>query len=184
MTRREKARKAEAVPARPERGPMRRTSIRRALLWLVGNVEEVLCAVLLGAMLASVGLGVLFRFVLQDPLGWTEEVVLVCMVWACLLGASVATKHNEHILIDIVLVLVPTRIAQGMRVLAQGLVVAFLSLFAWQGLVLVDASKYTATTALGIPMVYVYAAVPVSAICMLVHNVRGLYALIRPGRGE
>ena len=45
------------------------------LSWLANNFEEVVTALLLGVMIVSVGLSVFFRYVLQKPFSWTEEVV-------------------------------------------------------------------------------------------------------------
>src|SRR5450756_1783471 len=96
------------------------------LLWLANNFEEVVTALLLGVMIVSVGLSVFFRYVLQKPFSWTEEVVLLCMVWMVFLGASIATKHNEHIVIDFVIALVPRGLARIMEIVSLVTVIAVL----------------------------------------------------------
>lgn len=151
----------------------------RALGWALNHFEEVVTAILLGVMIASIGLGVLFRYALRSPLSWTEEVVLLCMVWACFLGASIATKHKEHIVIDILVSLAPRRVAKAMEALSLSVIIAVLTLLVWQGVRLVEVTQDVTTTALGIPTMYIYAAVPASAILMLVHNLRHLYAMFR-----
>lgn len=135
-------------------------------------------------MLGSVGLGVFCRYVLQSPLSWTEEVVLLCMVWLCFLGASIATKHKEHIVIDIVVALVPRPIAKAMEVTTILIIIGILGIVLWQGIRLLEVTQYVATTALGIPTMYMYAAVPVSALLMLIHNVRNLCAMFRREEGS
>ncbi len=161
----------------PARGPM------PALLWFAANFEEVVSAILLGVMLASVGLGVLFRYLLQRPLSWTEEVVLMCMVWLVFLGASVATKHKEHIIIDFVVALVPRSVARVMEVIAVLVAIAVLLAMVWQGVELVQRTQFMTTTALGIPTMYMYSAVPVSAVLMIIHNLRHLLSMARQGQG-
>ncbi len=158
-----------------------RTGALKALAWTVANFEEVATGLLLGVMIGSIGLSVFCRYVLQTPLSWTEEVVLLCMVWVCFLGASMATKHKEHIVIDIVLSLVPRRLAKTMEILSLSVVTAVLALLLWQGILLVEVTQDVATTALGIPTMYMYAAVPVSALLMLIHNLRNLSAAVRRG---
>lgn len=150
-----------------------------ALGWALRHFEEVVTAVLLGVMIASIGLGVLFRYALRSPLSWTEEVVLLCMVWACFLGASIATKHKEHIVIDILVSLAPRRVAQAMEVLSLSVVIAVLALLVWQGIRLVEVTQDVTTTALDIPTMYIYAAVPASALLMLIHTLRQFRALLR-----
>ena len=84
--------------------------------WVLVHLEEMLTALLRAVMIGSIGIGVLFRFVLHQPLSWTEEVILVCMVCMCFLGASVTTKYDEHIFIDFVVTLVPRRFAKIMEI--------------------------------------------------------------------
>lgn len=147
--------------------------------WLLGHLEEVLTAILLGIMLGSVGVSVFCRFILHQPLSWTEEVILVCMVWMCFLGSSVATKHNEHIFIDFVVALVPRRLARAMQITSMTLVTGVLVILIWQGALLVERTQEVTTIALGIPTMYMYLAIPISALLMLIHNLRNLVSAIR-----
>ena len=154
-------------------------SPQSAWRWLLRNAEEILTGLLLAVMLGSVGLGVFWRFVLGQPLSWTEEVVLICMVWLCFLGASVVTKHNEHILIDFFVALAPQRVAQAMKIFCLVVVTGVLVVLLWQGILLLEVTQDVTTIALGIPTMYMYAAIPVSAFLMLIHNTRNLLSAIR-----
>ncbi len=164
----------QAPPAPPLTGAQK-------FVWVVSNFEEIVSALLLGVMLASVGVSVFCRYVLQSPLSWTEEVVLMCMVWMVLLGASIATKHREHIVIDFVISLVPRGLARVMEIASVLVVLAVLATMVSQGIVLVQRTQFVTTTALGIPTMYMYAAVPFSALLMIVHNLRLLFDLVRKG---
>lgn len=159
-------------------------SVGQSLIWLATNLEEVVTAVLLAVMIGSVGLGVFFRYVLQSPFSWTEEVVLICMVWMVFLGASIATKHREHIVIDFVIALVPRTVARVMEIVSVIIIIAVLAVMVWQGFVLVDRTRFVTTTALGIPTMYLYLAIPCSALLMIVHNLRLLFGKTRPVQGE
>jgi TRAP-type transport system small permease protein len=147
--------------------------------WVLAHVEEIVTASLLAVMIGSIGVSVFCRYLLKLPLSWTEEVVLICMVWTCFLGASVATKHNEHIVIDIVVTLVPRRLAQAMEFCTLTIITGVLVILLWQGILLVDRTQEVTTIALGIPTMYMYAAIPVSASLMLIHTVRHLVSAFR-----
>ncbi len=147
--------------------------------WVLANFEEIATALLLGGMLASVGISVFWRFLLRQPLSWTEEVVLMCMVWLCFLGASVVTKHKEHIVIDFFIALSPRRLVQAMEIFCIVLIIGVLAILFWQGVLLVERTQEVTTIALGIPTMYMYAAIPVSAVLMLAQNIRLLRAAIR-----
>ncbi len=156
-------------------------SSRRRLqtcLWIVTNFEEIVTAILLGAMLGSVGVSVFWRFILMHPLSWTEEVVLICMVWLCFLGASVVTKHHEHIVIDFFIALSPRWLVRAMDIFCTAVVIVMLAILFWQGILLVERTQEVTTIALGIPTMYMYAAIPVSALLMLIQNFRLLWAAV------
>ncbi len=147
--------------------------------WVIGHAEEILTAILLAVMLGSVGVSVFCRFILKQPLSWTEEVILICMVWMCFLGASVATKYKEHIFIDFFVALAPRRVVRGMEIFCYLLVIGVLAILLWQGIMLVERTQEVTTIALGIPTMYMYAAIPVSAFLMLIQNLQQLAAAIR-----
>ncbi len=147
--------------------------------WLLANFEEVATALLLAVMIGSIGLSVFSRYALHAPLSWTEEVVLICMVWTCFLGASLATKHGEHIVVDFVVTIAPPRLSRGLELISLVIVTLVLAMLVWQGVLLVDRTREVTTIALGIPTMYLYAAVPVSAALMLIHNLRHLVGAFR-----
>ena len=49
-------------------------------------------------MLLQIG----FRYALNAPLTWTEELARYLYVWACYLGAAVALRRRSHIAITLV----------------------------------------------------------------------------------
>jgi TRAP-type C4-dicarboxylate transport system permease small subunit len=165
------------VPDTTSAGPPRGTL--PVWRWAITNCEEILTAMLLAVMIGSIGVSVFCRYLLKIPLSWTEEVVLLCMVWMCFLGASVVTKHKEHILIDFFIALAPRRLTKAMELFCLVVISGVLAVLLWQGILLLEVTQDVTTIALGIPTMYMYAAIPVSALLMLIQNLRQLYAAIR-----
>ncbi|HSB81722.1 MAG TPA: TRAP transporter small permease [Candidatus Methylomirabilis sp.] len=147
--------------------------------WALANFEEIVTAVLLAVMIGSIGVSVFCRYMLKLPLSWTEEVVLLCMVWMCFLGASVVAKHQEHIRIDFFIALAPRRLTKAMELICLVVITGVLVVLVWQGILLLEVTQDVTTIALGIPTMYMYAAIPVSALLMLIQNLRQLYAAFR-----
>jgi TRAP-type C4-dicarboxylate transport system permease small subunit len=117
---------------------------------------------------AMICLQVLFRYVLGAPLHYTEEVARYLTIWAALLGASLGVRSSTHFSVRFVVGLLPARarmVAVGMaRVLTAVFIVVFL-IFGW---LLLETAAVRVSPAARIPLVLVYAAVPVSAALMLV----------------
>lgn len=72
-------------------------SIALKLSLFIERLAAYPCIVATGAMTAVVLLGVLFRYVLQSPLSWSEEVARYLMIWAASLAISIGIMRKEHL---------------------------------------------------------------------------------------
>jgi len=80
-----------------------------AARWLKRRANDVAVG-LMGLMFISFLLQIAFRYVLNQPLGWTEEVTVLCWVWVVLWCAAFVLSNNDEIRFDIVYTLVPPRV--------------------------------------------------------------------------
>jgi C4-dicarboxylate transporter DctQ subunit len=69
--------------------------------WLRRRAENVLVA-LLSTMFAGFIIQIFFRYVLNNPLGWTEEVIITMWLWIVLWGAAFILTEAEEIRFDII----------------------------------------------------------------------------------
>lgn len=160
------------------------------LLWRWGT--ETAVVLLTAVMVGTIILQVFFRFVLGDPLSWSEELARYAFVWITFLGAAVAYRHGGHIVVETVVVLLPRRLQAILAWLVDALMVLALVVLLVQGLNIVEVNSNVESTMLEIPMSWVYASVPVSAAIMLAYQVertllraQGRLALARePGEGS
>ena len=65
-----------------------------------GRIEDWLLIAATATIAVLVGLGVVMRYVLNDPLTWAEEFVVTLFVWSIMLGIPAALRSNMHIRID------------------------------------------------------------------------------------
>src|SRR5690606_41459077 len=54
------------------------------------------------AMVASLLLGVFFRYVVQSSLSWSEEVAILAFTWVVLLTASLGVREDSHVRITLI----------------------------------------------------------------------------------
>lgn len=60
----------------------------RFFLWRILDIlEKIFCVIPVSVMTVIVFVGVIFRYVLKSPIGWSEEVTLICLTW-CVFGAA------------------------------------------------------------------------------------------------
>jgi TRAP-type C4-dicarboxylate transport system permease small subunit len=62
---------------------------------------------LMATMFVSFLLQIFFRYVVNRPLGWTEEVTVLCWVWVVLWSAAFLLSDAEEVRFDIVYSAVP-----------------------------------------------------------------------------
>ena len=75
-----------------------KTALGRAIAYF----EEILIAVLLGAMVSITFVNVVLRYVFNNSLIWGLEVVLVLFAWLVLFGLSHAFRITAHLGVDAV----------------------------------------------------------------------------------
>ena len=62
---------------------------------------EIIAAVLIGLIVVVNFLGVFYRYVLFDPIGWPEETMRYSLIWATFLGSSAALYRGEHMVLNL-----------------------------------------------------------------------------------
>lgn len=95
---------------------------------LLRRLANVVAVALMTTMFVSFLLQIFFRYVLNKPLGWTEEVTVLCWVWVVLWCAAFVLSDREEVRFDIVYAAVPERIRRAFAFVAS---VALVILLAW-----------------------------------------------------
>src|SRR3954463_10896601 len=78
--------------------------------WLRRRAEKVAVA-LLSLMFACFILQIFFRYVLNNPVGWSEEVIITTWLWTVLWGAAFILGESDEIRFDIIY----SNISEGVR---------------------------------------------------------------------
>lgn len=91
--------------------------MRRLGAWLRRRAEDV-AAAMLAVMFAAFLLQIVFRYVLNFPVGWTSELTIVMWLWLVLWGAAFVTPERGEIRFDLLTGMVPPRVRIGMAICA------------------------------------------------------------------
>jgi TRAP-type C4-dicarboxylate transport system permease small subunit len=138
---------------------------------------EGLVIVVVAVLVVDVLWQVFTRYVLGDPSSWSEELATFLLIWVSLLGAAVALNRGAHLGIDYFVGKLPAL----KRLYTEIVVFVCICLFSLFVMVFggVDLVKSTfelkqVSPALGLPMGYVYLAVPISGFFLVLYGVIGL----------
>ena len=148
-----------------------------ALVRLCDVVEKsikVIMAALIAGMVVLIAAQVGFRYVLNEPLAWTEEVARHLMIWAGLLGAAVAYRHKGHLGMDILVMHLSKPWRRGVEMIVQALSIGFFGILVIHGIPLVERTMRQFSSAIRIPMGYIYASIPVGSALILLFAMEGI----------
>ena len=160
-------------PTRGGRGPLARFFMG------VTRAEEIVCYTLLVLLVITTSLQVFTRYVLNRPFTWTEEVARMLFTWIIFLGAALIAKRSSHISIDIVTKALPPGLRRRVLVASHVITLVIVITLAVKGVQLLQITGASASPALSIPWVYIYAAFPLCMALMAVRYGQGLLRLLR-----
>ncbi len=122
---------------------------------------------LLFAVIAINMIGVFFRFVINDPIGWTEEIMRYLVIWATFLAASAALFRGEHMTINVFENFPILWLRRVIHVVALLCVGTMCVVMIWQGYPLAIKNAAQLSPTMQILMMWPYLAIPVAGTLML-----------------
>ena len=69
--------------------------------WLRRRAENV-AAAMLAVMFAAFVVQIVFRYLLNFPMGWTQELTVILWIWLVLWGAAFVIRETEEVRFDII----------------------------------------------------------------------------------
>jgi C4-dicarboxylate transporter, DctQ subunit len=128
----------------------------RTAQWLRRRTQNV-AALMLGVMFSCFLIQILLRYVFNYPVGWTEELSILCWMWGVLWGAVFVLSERDEVRFDILYSNVPEAVRRVFTV------VTGLALVALYGISLPAAYRFVAfmkverSAYLHVPINYLYA---------------------------
>jgi TRAP-type C4-dicarboxylate transport system permease small subunit len=132
----------------------------------VNGVIRWLIIVLMLVMTVTVSLQIVFRYVLNAPLDWSEEVARFSFVWVSFFGASALMRVREHINVTVFTDNFPPRLRALAIFLANLCALICIYFFVVGGLALTYHEWRQLSPTTQVPMGWVYVAIPIAATLM------------------
>jgi len=126
-------------------------------------------AILGMVMLVVVVLQVIFRYVLNSSLFWSEELVRYLLIWLTFLGASCAYHRRVHPSIDVLTSRLQGIWQHAMSVGVHLVSLALFSVMIYHGSVFAYFIRAQISPALALPKWLIYSVVPLSGVLFFVH---------------
>lgn len=157
----------------------------KALLFLERYFERIILTASLSVMAAVLLAQVFMRYFMRSPFVWSEELARYILVWAAILGVSLAVREGRHIRVDFLPMVLGPRSQTLFMVIAHLGVLVFSAVIVWESLPLIQRLRMIGQTspALNVPMWTVYLAVPVGFGLTALRTLQALWLDLR-GRPE
>jgi C4-dicarboxylate transporter DctQ subunit len=153
------------------------------VLWLnriVDGIENILVtSLVLIATLVAI-LQVIARYVFNNSLYWSEELILYSLISMSFLTMGMGVRYASHISVDAVYAFAGPRTARVLQIGAACLGLVFAAVLVWYGTTLVVNTSRMGqlSPAMRIPVGYIYAVIPMAAGFMLLRYLLVLHDLI------
>lgn len=155
----------------------------KALLDGYYRLLKLVLVLLMAVLIIPVSIQILARFLDFVPRYiWTEELARFCFIWVILVGSMIAMRDNDHFNVD----LLPTAKTRTMKALstlfvdAMSLVLAVI--FVIWGWPLVKFGLLQTSEMADLPMVYIYAAWPLTGITWIIFLLERMYGSLSEWR--
>lgn len=161
--------------------------LKSILHWFNHRLEGTLIVIMMGYFVFATISQVLARFVFQVSAPWTEESARYVFIWMTFIGASYAAQKSSHIRIDILETSIGGQVGKSIKLLSMILFLCFVLTLSKVGIdiCLGLLENPQTSSVLRIPMVYVYAALPVGMLLTSFRLLQNLYyGYIAKGRGQ
>lgn len=148
--------------------------MRGRLATLADRFEEVVAAAAVVVIIASVGWGVVTRYVTAQPAAWASEIATLAFAWVVFFGAAACVKYRMHPAIDVLVERLPEGMGRAVRVFNHVLLLSFFAFMTWFGTRFAIDAWDSPSPVLRMPQTWLYGPV---ALCSALMAVRYLQVL-------
>ena len=150
---------------------------------LIDRWIDTFLAFLIIGMTRVVSISVFYRYVLNHPLSWSEEITRLMIVWLSFVGAYMAMRENKHIGFDLLISKFSPRARTFVALIGNLLILVFLLVVFWEGIAFSREFLNVGMPYTNLPAGWLYYSVfPVSGALMILQtflSIRDLWKSIR-----
>lgn len=133
---------------------------------IIDQVFFWLSVLTLGGMTVLIFIQVLFRYALNSPLAWTEELARFLFIWMTFTAGVVAARRGQHIRVELMVNMLPSVGRKTIGIFAHLVTTVFFGIISYYCISLWDRLSAQHSPALTIPMSFVYLGIVLGSVFM------------------
>ncbi len=125
------------------------------------------------------------RYIMSSPSSYTDELAGYLLIWVGMLGAAYVAGRNEHLAIDLLLQRSSPERRYKLEMIISVIIIIFaITVMIVGGSWLVSTRLYLSvkSSALGVPLGYVYLVLPISGLLITYFNIDNMYNMVKANR--
>ena len=135
-------------------------------------------------MSIAVFIQIIFRYLLHQPIYWSEEFPRFILIWLTFLGSAIAMKNRSHLSISLLTNRLSVKKRIAVQFFANLLSLLFISILVWGGIIITILTMPNRTAALQMPTGLVYLAVPVGGAIMIIYLLKNTIELFKKNNNK
>jgi len=150
---------------------------------LLNKIEEgfiMACFAVMGTVLA---LQIFMRYVMNWPLIWSEELARYIFVWATFIGAGYGVRKKIHISMELLYIRLPKKVRVFVTIFTNAVAIFVFAYLIPYGITTTRRQWAIASSAMEIPMSWVFAAVPIGCFIVCLRLIGDIILVIKT-KGE
>jgi TRAP-type C4-dicarboxylate transport system permease small subunit len=122
---------------------------------------------MLAVAVLVIALQVVMRYVVGQPLGWTEQMARYLFIWMVMLGIPIMFHRKIFMAFDLLLQALPKIVQLVMNYVIKLSICFFAAYWLWYSLQLIAATWGKLTSGIKMPLAVIYSAQPTCAFFLL-----------------
>ena len=149
---------------------------------VIMTILKIIIGLLMAGVMSVLFFSVVFRYFLNRPIFWADEVATYSLVLITFLGGYLVLRHGKMVRITFIIDLFPKSVFKIITIVANVVTMVFIALFGYQGMLMTKQRVILiqTTVALRIPMVIFYRLIPIMAVLMIYGLIIETLALFFP----
>lgn len=147
---------------------------------LFSKSVEVLIVAAFAALFSVFMLQVFYRYVLNDPLSWTQEIAELLYVWIVCVGSATIVREREHVSFSLLYSSVRPPVRRVLAIVGTAFVTLVFLGTLYGNIDFIEFTARQKTPTLRLPMSVVFTAFGVFMVLVIINGAVRLYRLTRP----
>jgi TRAP-type C4-dicarboxylate transport system permease small subunit len=143
------------------------------------RLTDILCLAFMSVGFVITFFHIIGRYLLKAPIYFSEELARYCFIWACMLGASVVNRADEHTNVNYFTTFLSKRAQGWLYIGRQIAILALLATLIYYGVALSIRMNTVHSAAMDISWSYIYMALPVGSLLLIITTFRLIAAKAR-----